>query len=775
MLRLQRALARLVIGLMAIISTSALAEAGGADDLRPALVEVTLNGQRSAEPVLLLEAPDGSLYAPAPAFSEWRLRLPPGQPLRYEGQLYYRISGLPALRVRFAAAEQTVAIDVAPAAFETQRASFDAFADVPMTRPSTGAFLNYDLMVEHVRGDTVASGAAELGVFTPHGVGTAGFLATAGAGRARVVRLDTSWSIDRPSNATTIRIGDSVSAAGPGAAPVRFAGVQYFRNYAVRPGFVTMPLPAAAGDAIVPSVVDVYVNNVLQGSREVAPGPFELTDIPVPSGGGTVQLVVRDLLGRQVVSEQAYYASNRLLRRGLHEFSYEAGFLRRGFGRRSNDYGEFMASTTHRYGFSDRLTGEAHLQGSEARQMAGAALTWAAFDLGQVGGSASISHSERGMGYRFAASFERRVPGLSFGFLSEYASPDYRVIGMPDDYRPPRMTVQAFADLPIRRGAIGVNLLHRSLRGEADETLAGAFASYQISSSAFLHLYARHGVGRSRETMVGAHLSLALGGRRTASASLERGRGGASAHLSLQQNPPAGTGNGYRLEASLGRVDRVEASFVRQMPMATVGVQAAHVNGSTGVRVTASGGVGLVGGRIFASRNLGESFAAVRLDGYSGVRIYADDQLIGVTDGRGRLVVPGLRPFEPNRIRIDEADLPLDARIETTEIVVRPFARTGAVVAFPVRPERGVVLQLRREDGSAVPAGARLSVEGMDENFVVASGGEAYVPDLTGRKLLSLAWDGGRCTALAEVPDDGDPQPRLDGLICRGEASYAAH
>lgn len=760
---------------MAIISSSALAEAGGADELRPSLVEVTLNGQHSDEPVLLLETADGSLYAPAPAFATWRLRLPPGEPLRYEGQLYYRISGLPAVRVRFAREAQSVAIDVASAAFETQRASFDAFADVPMTRPSTGAFLNYDLLVEHARGETFANGAVEVGVFTPHGVGVSGFLASAGSGRARVVRLDTSWSIDRPSNATTVRIGDSISAAGPGAAPVRFAGVQYFRNYAVRPGFVTMPLPAAAGDATVPSVVDVYVNNVLQGSRDVAPGPFELTDIPVPAGGGSVQLVVRDLLGREVVSEQAYYASNRLLRRGLHDFSYEAGFIRRGFGRRSNDYGEFIASTTHRYGFSDRLTGEAHLQGSESRQMAGAALTWAAFDLGQVGGSASVSHSERGMGYRFAASFERRVPGLSFGILSEYASADYRVIGTADNHRPPRFTVQAFADLPVRRGAIGVNLLHRSLRGEADETLAGVFASYQVTGTAFVQLYARRAVGRSRETVFGAHLSLALGGRRTGFAAVEHGRGGPSAHVSFQQNPPAGTGNGYRVDASAGRVDRIEAAFVRQLPMATVGVQAANVNGSTGLRVSATGGVGLVGGRIFASRNLGDSFAAVRLDGYPGVRIYADDQLVGVTDRRGTLVVPGLRPFEPNRLRIDESDLPLDARIEATEIVVRPFARTGSVVAFPVRPERGVVVQLRREDGSAVPAGARLSVEGMDGEFVVASGGEAYVPDMTGTRVLDAVWPEGRCSAVAEVPDNDDPQPRIDGLICRREASYAAY
>lgn len=774
MKRLQRTATSLLLGLAVIASSSALADAGGADPPRLALLEVSVNGQAGAEPMLLLEDAGGALYAPAAAFAAWRLRLPAAPPLRFEGENYYPLAALPDVRVSVDARAQAVAIDAPAAAFEPQRASFDAFADQPMTAPATGAFLNYDLLVEHVRGDTVASGAVELGLFTPGGVGTTGFVAAAGSGPDSVVRLESSWSIDRPASATTLRLGDSISSPGPGSAPVRFAGLHYFRNYAVRPGFLTMPLPAIGGDASVPSVVDVYVNNVLQGSRAVAPGPFELANVPVPSGGGTVQLVVRDLLGREVVSEQAYYASSQMLRRGLHDFSWEAGFIRRGFGRRSADYGEFMLSTTHRYGFSDRVTGEGHLQASESTQMAGAAVSFLAFDLGQLGASASVSRSERGAGYRLAGSFERRAAGLSFGLLSEYSSADYRIVGMPDGYRPPRLTLQGFADLPIRRGSLGFNLIHRSLRGEADETVAGLFGSYQLSGSAFLHIYARRAVAGRGDTVVGAHLSLALGGRRSAFASAEHSRRGDLAHVSVQENPPAGIGAGYRVEATLGRVERVEAAYVRHLPMAAVGAQLAYAGGSTGLRATATGSFGLVGGELFTSRNLGEAFAAVRLDGYPGVRVYADDQLVGVTGGDGSLVVPGLRAFEPNRIRIDEADLPLDVRIDATEIVVRPFARTGALVGFPLRRERGALLRLRREDGSDVPAGARLAVEGMDGDFLVASGGEAYVPGLEGRRLVSAAWAGGACTAVAEVPDDDDPQPRLDDLVCRPEAARAA-
>ena len=774
MMRLFRAANRLCVGLAALACTAVSAEAGAAEDVRPAFLDVTVNGEQRPEPVLLLQGPDGALYASAEALDQWRLRPPPVESVMFEGQAYYPLAALPGLEVRFSEQEQAVAIDAPAAAFELQRSALTETPELAMTTPSTGAFLNYDLFVEHAGGDTSASGAFELGLFTRWGVGQSGFVAAAGSGGERLVRLETNWSIDRPANATSIRIGDSISSAGPGAAPVRFAGIHYFRNYSVRPGFLTMPLPAGTGSAAVPSVVDIYVNNVLQGSQEVAPGPFELSNIPVQTGGGTVQLVVRDLLGREFVSEQSYYASTQMLRRGLHDFSYEFGFVRKDFGRRSNGYGELMASTTHRYGLSDRLTVEGHVQASESRQMAGAAITALAFDLGQIGGSASVSRSERGTGYRVAGSFERRTTGLSFGILSEFNSRNYAVIGMPDDYVPPRLTLQAFADLPLPRGSIGANLLHRSIRDGPDETLAGLFGSFQVSRLGSVQLFARHSIAGERETVVGASFSLSLGGRRSASAAVEHGRRGTSGLATYQVSPPVGTGGGYRLAAGFGQFERFEAAYVHNLPMATVNAQVAHANGRTGMRLSATGTIGMIGSDLFASRSLGESFAKVTVEGHPGLRVYADDQLVGVTGADGSLIVPGLRAFEPNRIRFDETDLPLDASVGSNEVMVRPFARTGSLIRFAVVSERGVLMSMRREDGTPVPAGALAYVEGSDEPHIVASGGEVYVPGLAGTKRLSVVWDGGRCGFAASVPRGDDPQPRLDGLVCRAETSLAA-
>ena len=339
--------------------------------------------------------------------------MPNAAAIRHEGELYYPLSAMPTLRLSLDQAAQSIAIQADASAFEGQNEALAGEDMMAMTPSASGLYLNYDLFAEHVRGETNGAGAFEAGLFTRMGAGYQSFIASAGGGRTHVTRLETNWTIDRPNNMTSVRIGDSITFAGPGAAPFRFAGVQYARNFAIRPGYLTMPLPVAGGSAAVPSVVDVYVNDALQGQQAVQPGPFELSNIPVPSGGGTVQLVVRDLLGREIVSEQSYYASAQLLRGGLHDFSWEAGFLRERFGRESNGYGAFFASTTHRYGLSDHFTGEATAQASEDHQMAGLSLAAIVFDLGQAGASASVSHSR----CRHRLSRRRLVRAARFGPL----------------------------------------------------------------------------------------------------------------------------------------------------------------------------------------------------------------------------------------------------------------------------------------------------------------------------------------------------------------------
>ena len=758
------------------VATAGAATGASAGPLEPTLLDVTVNGQHTDEPLLLQRDPNGGLYASEALLRQWRIRLPAATPVSADGESWYRIDNHPALSAVFSAADQALRIDARPDLFDRQTSSLSDSQAFEMTPSGAGGFLTYDLFAEYVRGGVSLNGAIEAGAFTRHGVGTSGFIVHAGEGGQRLLRLDSSWTIDRPGSLSSIRIGDSVTSGATGNAPLRFGGVQYARNFGTRPGYLTMPLPVLEGSAAVPSVVDVYVNNALQGSRDVAPGPFELTNVPVQTGGGTVRLVVRDLLGRQVVSEQSYYASSSLLRRGLHDFSYELGLLRDGYGSRSNDYGTLIATTSHRYGLSDGVTLSGHAQASRAVVGAGAGADLAVGEIGMVGASASFSRSARGTGGSFAGSFERRGTGLSFGLRGEYATASYAFIGMTEDNRPARFSTQAFADVPLLGGSLGFNLIHRDRRGDIeDESLAGLFANVPLIDNMNVQFFARRAVSGNARTVLGAHLSVALGGRRSASANVEYSGGRLTNHLSMQDDAPVGLGSGYRASASFGGGRRtIESSYSWNAAPASFGAQISHAGGATGVRLSTRGSVGLVGGRAFASRALGASFARVQVGRYPGVRVYADNQLIGITGRDGTIVVPALRAFDRNMIRIEDADLPLDAQVPETEIVVRPFARSGAVVRFAARRERGVLMQVRLEDGSPLPAGALVRVSGSDEAYIVASGGEVYLPAMDGSATLEARWGDRICSFEATVPAGDDPQPRIAGLVCRVRLTVAA-
>ena len=135
-----------------------------------------------------------------------------------------------------------------------------------------------------------------------------------------------------------------------------------------------------SGEAALPSTVDLYVDNALRMSREVPSGPFSIQDLPVTTGQGDARLVVRDILGREQVITQPFYATPRLLRQGLHDYSYELGFVRRNFGTDSNNYGRALAVGSHRLGITEQFTGEIHgeLLGHQQTLGLGGVLLWPA-------------------------------------------------------------------------------------------------------------------------------------------------------------------------------------------------------------------------------------------------------------------------------------------------------------------------------------------------------------------------------------------------------------
>jgi outer membrane usher protein len=381
-------------------------------------------------------------------------------------------------------------------------------------------------------------------------------------------------------------------------------------------------------------------------------------------------------------------------------------------------------------------------------------------------------HNRDGSGERLALAFDRQSLGISFNVQGALSSPGFRQVGDTD----PRFIVArellASAGYTFDRfGTIAVAYVTRSYRDQPSTTVASVGYSFNLERWGYVGLSASRVRAEDRSTQFNAVWTLPLGSSTSATVSAERSRGTAvganhdERTLGIQRDLPLGEGFGYRLRASDKGPRQAEIDY--QNRYGTYSAEIAQADGKTGERVSASGGIGVIAGNIFTSRTINDSFGLVRLRGYPDVRVYSENQEIGRTDAGGEVVVPRLLPYQKNTLRIEQADLPFDAEFDVLARDAVPYARSGIVVEFAVRPARGAIVRILREDNSPLPAGTVVRVAGQESEFPVAFDGDAYLTGLLPRNRAIASWRGQECAFEFDYPETRDPQPRLGPFVCR--------
>jgi outer membrane usher protein len=169
-------------------------------------------------------------------------------------------------------------------------------ANVPV-ESGIGETLDYDVVGTSVSGPNLGSGLFDLRASSPWGVVSSGFLGYAGTNPNgplpySAIRLDSVYTYADFDNLRWYLAGDFINGGLGWTRPVRVGGVQIQSDFSMRPDLVAFPLPSVGGSAAVPSTVDVLVHGTRVLSRQVAPGPFEIPQLPVVTGGGAIQVTV---------------------------------------------------------------------------------------------------------------------------------------------------------------------------------------------------------------------------------------------------------------------------------------------------------------------------------------------------------------------------------------------------------------------------------------------------------------------------------------------------
>ena len=722
---------------------------------------LVINGQKKGE-IFVHRTEDGDFLLLPADLDAAGLRELHAPPLLFDGQPYISLRSMTGVTFAFDERTLTLSLDASPALLPKTLIDFGGKQQKQVYYPEESSlFLNYAL--DYRSGEAAASSSVnltnELGVRRGEYLFLTDTLATNDPSREGFTRLHTSVTRDDRKLMRRIVFGDLFASSGTLGSGTNLGGVSFSKVYGIDPFFVTYPTLELSGQASLPSEVEIYLNGSKIRTERVSPGEFQISNFSTYGGAGVIDLVVRDSLGREQRFSNPFYATdNLLLRPGLHDYSYSAGFRRDRFGRESNRYSDPAAVALHRFGFREYATigwrGEVSPDLFNAGALA--AVRLGTFGLANLGLSASAA-GEAGTAFDFSYQYlHRRFNGRLF---YQHYSEGYRTLASADTaFRPNYARGGGVSYTDPGLGSLSLDLSGQKTFQESERrTLAlGYSRSFpgNINATAILRKVRDPALGSASEFMLGVSYSatndVAFSARHESTSLREHDS------IQAQKNQPLGEGVGYR--AVLER-DRVEngAELLVVNPMVQYngryGIVRGEVTaaGSGGNRentyaVGASGALVMLDGVTALTRPVTDSFAAVKVGNIEGVTVRYGGQDIGKTDSSGRAFITNLSAYNDNPVSINEKEIPFEYYFPQVRKLVSPPLRSGSCVGFLAKkfqPVTGVLKVVR--DAAVDPVEyleVTLLMDGKEIAFPTGKGGEFYIDISQSEQFMKLALDG---------------------------------
>lgn len=794
-------------------ATAARAPAPGFEP-EPLVVRATLNTVDKGE--FFVARLGGDFLLRASDLRALGLTLPAGLPeISLQGEAHVSLRSVAGLTFSFDPTSVGLALTADPALLPTQSlVDFQPRRALGRIPQETSLFFNYALTGS---GGAGTSGSpldfsSELGWRRGDLLFQSDTSTTERAdGTRRLVRLQTSLTHDDRDDLRRTVIGDFFTPAREFSNGVNLGGLSISRRYGLNPYFLQYPLQNVSGNVALPSDLEVYVDGQRVRSERLSPGAFELRDILASAGSRSVQLVLRDALGREQRLDYSFYVSDQPLSQGLHEYSYNVGALRRDFGQASNQYGPAAFSMFHRYGVNDMLTVGLRADGGQGLVNAGPLAT---LKLGSAGvlGMAFAASSVAGLkGTAATMNYAYQSRRWSVGASLRRDSANYAELGDPNLLSNRRFEGSVTGSYSLSQGSSlslsHASLLTRSPRLDTAERQSRALrplaldnrrvtalnyslpvASGRASLSVSLsHVKEKNRLtGNSSRNEFFAILSLFFDQGRSATLGLRAQPGQHTATAEYSRLQPIGEGLGYTLQAqrtqAAARGFESRANVQYNAPAAILRADLRHSRSggaaANDYRATVAGSLASVGGSWALGRPVNEGYGIVQVgqgqgagfSGLAGVGVEVNGQPIGKTDARGQVFVPTLGAYVDNAVTIDTTGLPIDFAVATLRQQVSPSDRGGALIRFDaVRLQAFTgVLQVRR-GGELVPlelAQVRLNAPGAGD-FLTGRRGEFYLENMPpGRYAARTRADGEACRFELVIPESTESFVELGTLVC---------
>lgn len=717
------------------------------------------------------------------------------------------VDRLAEVNVRYSGESQQLLIDIPNDWLPRQHIAANNPETAIQAHSSLGFLFNYDVYASQ-NGSAGQPGLVSawseqrlfdgFGVIANTGILRHGFNGDGASPDSGYMRYDSQWRYTDDRRMLSYTLGDLATGALPWTSAVRIGGLQLARNFATRPDLITYPLPQFSGQAALPTSVDLYINSYKNSSVAVNPGPFTLDAIPYVNGAGQATVVTTDALGRQVSTVVPFYVANTLLKAGSSDFNLASGALRRSYGIHSSDYGQWVASSSGRYGVTDWLTLEGRAEGAADLLVTGVGSGvrlghWgvlnSSYSFSQAGNGAFVDgqptpvlssdqispldqygshHGEQtSLGYtysnaRFSLNAQRILRSAGYGDLAAYKS----------RYRLSRRSDQLTGSVGLDRlGSVGAGYF--DVRDTIGQRTRLVNFSYSVALWRNISFYAaiNREIG-SRGYSSQLQLTVPFDSWGTTSVSASRDSNNRwSERVSYSRAAPTDGGLGWNLSYADGQhhdggyrqADVTWRARRLEMRAGLYGNQQDYTRWGE-----VSGAVVAMNGGLYASNTINDAFALVSTNGYAGIPVRYENQPIGVTDRNGYLLVPTVTAYYHAKFQIDPLTLPADVTVPTVDKSVSIRERSGYLVDFPIDKIAAADVQLVDAQGKPLANGSVVMVMGQQQQSYVGWDGMTYLSPVAKHTQLQVvsADDGQRCTARFSLTTVQGLQ-RVGPIVCR--------
>ncbi|WP_051040855.1 fimbria/pilus outer membrane usher protein [Providencia burhodogranariea] len=635
-----------------------------------------------------------------------------------------------------------------------------------------GSVMNYDLFASH---DTYSKNITAFTEFRLLGYGSGHFNTSFNSQLSKTPqttynqfnRLMTSWQTSDVDTLNTLTLGDAITSGQSWTNRVRFGGIHFSHNYNLQPNFNITSKPIYSNTAVLPSTIDLYIDGIKNSTQRIDPGQFTLNTAPSFSGAGNAQLIVTDINGQQQKIDISLYNTNQLISRGLYTWDISLGWLRENYNEQSFGYNsKLMVVGDGRYGITDNLTLTGHNEINSDLQNIGAGYYWLISPyVGVLRGNSAWSQYQNKFGYQWGLGWQwnNRQFGLSIDHQQQETN--FADVATQTGNLMPLKSNNAFASWSFEDiGTLGGGWVERKY-SERNIQYANISWSKSYTHYVTLSINVARELSNNHNNSMYFMVSIPLSNEDYLSLQTNYDNKNINQQIQYRHSLlPDVAGWGWGAAQQFGDNSNLHLDLTNRNAVNEWQIGYNRDRNDSSYYLSSNGAVGLLDEDVYFMRKLGNAFAIADASGVPDIPVYLQNIEVGKTDKQGRFLLNDLYGYEPQKIRINALSLSADYRIKDTEKTVIPREGNGTLVSFNLYRTNALLLNVKQEDGQAIPTAAAVSIyrNKMDideiQNTLVGYGSQIYLESWETVREIEVIWAKGKCQiTLPQIENSSEP------------------